>query len=242
MCPLVKFAFCLNRLYNEFMDNFLVPIGSETITLETTEQAEENARPERADAQANRARILAAAERLFAEKGVDQVNMVEIGRAAGIGQGTLYRRFAGKSALCQALLDTQMRDFQEATLHQLRCMSEAGTAKVAQLRWFLQAVVEFHEHHLPMMRAIFGDTSPPVGFEPPPQWWARRTIAGLLTSAQRHGEIAETIDVGYFIEALLALIHPFTLHTQRANHGFTNERIVAGLERIVAALGKAYGG
>ena len=27
-------------------------------------------------------------------------------------------------------------------------------------------------------------------------------------------------------------------HTQRTNHGFTNERIVAGLTRIVDALGK----
>ncbi len=239
MYPLVKFAFCLNRLYNEFMDNFLVPIGSETITLETTEQAEENARPERADAQANRTRILAAAERLFAEKGVEQVNMVEIGRAAGIGQGTLYRRFAGKSALCQALLDTQMRDFQDATLHQLRQMSEAGAAKLAQLRWFLQAIVEFHEHHLPMMRAIFGDTPPPPGFEPPPQWWARRTIAGLLTSAQRHGEIGMDVDLPYFVDALLALIHPFTLHAQRTNQGLSNERIVAGLTRIVDAISSA---
>ena len=93
-----------------------------------------------------------------------------------------------------------------------------------------------------MMRAIFGDTPPPAGFEPPPQWWARRTIAGLLTSAQRQGEIVETVDVGYFVEALLALIHPFTLHAQRTNQGFTNERIVAGLARIVDALGKAYSG
>lgn len=213
-----------------------MPVGSEIITLETAESSVDSARPERADAQANRARILVAAERLFAEKGVEQVNMVEIGRAAGIGQGTLYRRFAGKSELCQALLDTQMRDFQDATLQQLRRMSEAGTAKLTQLRWFLQAVVEFHEHHLPMMRAIFGDTPPPAGFEPPPQWWARRTIAGLLTSAQRHGEMAGTVDLGYFVEALLVLIHPFTLHAQRANHGFSNERIVAGLARIVDSL------
>lgn len=216
------------------MKNLL--IGSETITLETTDFTAESLRPERADAQANRARILAAAQRLFAEKGVDQVNMVEIGRAAGIGQGTLYRRFAGKSELCQALLDTQMRDFQDATLHQLRGKSEAGTPKLAQLRWFLQAVVEFHEHHLPMMRAIFGDTPPPAGFEPPPQWWARRTIAGLLASAQRHGEMAGTVDLAYFVEALLVLIHPFTLHAQRTNHGFSNERIVAGLARIVDGL------
>lgn len=218
------------------MKNLLLPIGIETITLETTAPATENGRPERADAQANRARILAAAEQLFAEKGVEQVNMVEIGRAAGIGQGTLYRRFASKAELCQALLDTQMRDFQDETLQQLRNMSETGTPKLAQLRWFLQAVVEFQERHLPMMCSIFGEAAPPPGFEPPPQWWARRTIAGLLASAQRHGEMAGTVDLDYFVEALLVLIHPFTLHAQRASHGFSNERIVAGLARIIDGL------
>jgi len=208
-------------------------IALETILLES-----ETARPKRADAQANRARILAAAERLFAEKGVEQVSMVEIGRAAGIGQGTLYRRFAGKSELCQALLDTQMREFQDQTLHQLRGMNEAGAAKLAQLRWFLQAVVQFHEHHLPMMCSIFGDAPPPPGFEPPPQWWAHRTIAGLLTSAQRYGEIGAEVDLPYFVDALLVLIHPFTLHVQRTNHRFSNERIVAGLGRIVDAIAR----
>jgi AcrR family transcriptional regulator len=218
------------------MENLLVPMGSETITLEAA--VPEAARPERADAQANRARILAAAQRLFAEKGVEQVNMVEIGRAAGIGQGTLYRRFGSKAELCQTLLDTQMRGFQDATLQQLRTMSAAGVPKLAQLRWFLSATVEFHEHHLPMMRAIFGEASPPVGFEPPPQWWARRTITGLLSSAHKHGEISMDVDPPYFVDALLALVHPFTLHAQRTNQGLSNERIVAGLKRIVDALGK----
>ena len=64
------------------MTNLLVPIGVETITLEPNAPVAETGRTERVDAQANRARILAAAKRLFAEKGVEQVNMVEIGRAA----------------------------------------------------------------------------------------------------------------------------------------------------------------
>jgi AcrR family transcriptional regulator len=205
--------------------------GGETILLEL-----EPARPERADAQANRARILATAQQLFAEKGVEQVNMVEIGRAAGIGQGTLYRRFANKSAICQALLDTQMRAFQDQTLQQLRSMNEAGATRVVQLHWFLQAVVQFQEQRLPMMRAIFSAGPLPAGVEPPVQWWARRTIEGLLASAQRHGEIAPDVDLAYFVEALLVLIHPFTLYNQRIQRGFGNERIIAGLGRIVDAF------
>jgi hypothetical protein len=87
-----------------------------------------------------------------------------------------------------------------------------------------------------MMRAIFSAGPLPAGVEPPVQWWARRTIEGLLTSAQRHGEIAAEVDIGYWGEALLVLLHPFTLYNQRTQHDFSNERITAGLTRIVDAV------
>src|SRR3712207_9477395 len=51
---------------------------------------------ERADAARNRLRVLAAAERLFAERGVGGVTMDDVAAAAGVGKGTLYRRFSVK--------------------------------------------------------------------------------------------------------------------------------------------------
>jgi hypothetical protein len=47
---------------------------------------------ERADAARNRWRVLAAAERLFAERGVAAVTMHDVVAAAGIGKGTLWRQ------------------------------------------------------------------------------------------------------------------------------------------------------
>ena len=68
---------------------------------------------ERADAARNRSAILCAAERLVAERGADSVTMDEVASAAGVGKGTLFRRFGDRAGLLRALLDERERAFQE---------------------------------------------------------------------------------------------------------------------------------
>jgi AcrR family transcriptional regulator len=58
--------------------------------------------PLRADARRNRDQIIAAARTIFAEFG-PEVPMEEIARAAGVGVGTLYRRFPDREALIRAV-------------------------------------------------------------------------------------------------------------------------------------------
>lgn len=58
----------------------------------------------RSDARRNRALLVAAARDLFAEKGVD-APVEEITRRAGVGMGTLYRHFARKDELIDAVLE-----------------------------------------------------------------------------------------------------------------------------------------
>ena len=70
----------------------------------------------RSDAARNRRRILKTARALFEEKGVTRVTMEEIARTAGVGKGTLYRRFPHKGLLCEALLDEPTRKFQGEVL------------------------------------------------------------------------------------------------------------------------------
>ena len=55
-------------------------------------------RPLRADAERNRRRIIAAAHKLFAERGLD-VSLDDVAAAAGVGVGTVYRRFANRDEL-----------------------------------------------------------------------------------------------------------------------------------------------
>jgi AcrR family transcriptional regulator len=58
----------------------------------------------RRDAQRNRARLIASARMLFAERGQD-VSVEEITHHAGVGMGTLYRHFPTKGELIDAVLE-----------------------------------------------------------------------------------------------------------------------------------------
>jgi len=64
-------------------------------------------RPLRADAERNRERILAAAAEIFAERGLD-VSLDDIAAHAGVGVGTVYRRFPDKDALIDALFEEKI--------------------------------------------------------------------------------------------------------------------------------------
>jgi AcrR family transcriptional regulator len=63
----------------------------------------------RADALANRERIIGAAQALFAERGLD-VEITEIAERAGVGVGTLYRHYADRDALLRAIVDKTFDD------------------------------------------------------------------------------------------------------------------------------------
>jgi AcrR family transcriptional regulator len=71
---------------------------------------------ERADAARNRERILCAARRLFAERSAGCVSMDEIAEQAGVGKGTLFRRFGSRAALAQAVLSEDEGALQEAMI------------------------------------------------------------------------------------------------------------------------------
>ncbi|WP_340384676.1 TetR/AcrR family transcriptional regulator [Streptomyces sp. SS7] len=69
---------------------------------------------ERADAVRNRARLLEAAAWLVAERGAEHVTMHEVAQVAGVGKGTLFRRFGDRNGLLLALLDEVEAEFHEA--------------------------------------------------------------------------------------------------------------------------------
>lgn len=106
---------------------------------------------ERADAARNRAAVLEAAAALFAEHGAEAVSMDQIATAAGVGKGTLFRRFGDKAGLAAALLDARERVLQQAILSGPPPLGP-GASAVDRLTAFTDAYLDYLLEHLDLVR------------------------------------------------------------------------------------------
>src|ERR1700692_3315428 len=95
------------------------------------------AKPLRADAARNRARVLETAYQTFAAEGLS-VPIDEIARRAGVGAGTVYRHFPAKEDLVEAVIADQMQRIIDGG-HALLEADKPGEA----LFTFLRAAVEW---------------------------------------------------------------------------------------------------
>ena len=143
----------------------------------------------RTDARRNRERIVAAARRCFAEHGLE-VGVDEIARQAGVGMGTLYRRFPTKTSLIHAIFEQSLDELQPAIDRALAAddpwegfveLLLAGVAQQARDHGFGQMVV---------LR---------LGPEAVPEDTRRRFLAPLgelLARAQAAGTVRRDITAG----------------------------------------------
>ena len=208
---------------------------SEIIPVQTTDSNSSPKRAKRADAVANRQLILGTAQHLFAKHGVAEVCMATIAEAAQIGKGTLYRSFANKGELCLALMDEDMRIFQDKTLQQLR--ENAQQAALIRLDMFLDSLTYFMEFHAPLLCEVqkHGNVHAvsPAGRASPQMWlpWLRNTIRILLQQAEQNQE-TEGLDIPFLADAILAPLSADLFIYQREVQGFTVERISRGVRRL----------
>ena len=118
---------------------------------------------ERSDAAANRERILCAAREVLAEHGAAGLTMNAVASAAGVGKGTIFRRFGDRDGLTGALLDAHTTALQDAFLSGPPPLGP-GAPPGKRLEAFLRALVEFELTHLEIMLAAerVGIDNPPV--------------------------------------------------------------------------------
>jgi AcrR family transcriptional regulator len=186
------------------------------------------ASPVRADAIRNRARILAAAERLFIERGAHATTMEAIASEAGVGKGTLFRRFGDRASLVFALLDQTERDFQNAILHGPPPLGP-GAPAAARLIAFGHAVLDRLERDGELLLEI--DTGHVGGWQrsqPYAVMWlhVRALVAEALLAA----------DAEYLADVLLAALSPANFRHQRHVRGRKLEQLKAGFAEIVARM------
>ncbi|MFH8371138.1 TetR/AcrR family transcriptional regulator [Streptomyces sp. NPDC018031] len=159
---------------------------------------------ERADAARNRVAVLEAAARLFAEQGVEAVSMDQVAAAAGVGKGTLFRRFGDKSGLAAALLDARERVLQEAVLHGPPPLGPGAPAD-ERLAAFLNAYFDYLLEHLALVR--MSETATPgaryrIGAY---RFWHRH-VAILLATAPDPDHAAHALLAALAAEHVAALL------------------------------------
>jgi AcrR family transcriptional regulator len=160
----------------------------------------------RADAQRNLGRILAAAGEAYADVGPD-VTIDEIARRAGVGHGTVFRRFPTKDALRAAVIRARLDELL-AEVRELLEQPDAGAA-LEELVW---AAADSCRRD----RALFEGVAQCDGFSEVVESKQERheTVDRLIRRAQRAGAIRrgfDSRDVGGLVGAAIQA----SLHNER---------------------------
>ena len=181
---------------------------------------------ERADAARNRARILEAAKRLFEQDGPDAVSMDAIAAAAGVGKGTLFRRFGDRSGLAHALLDEHERELQESMIRGEPPLGP-GAPPRERLVAFGRAVLALPDGHRAIL--VAADVGGARFRHPAYSFW-RTHVAVLLREAD------PTLDAEVLADFLLAGLRADLvqhLHTERE---IDTERLADAWEALVCRV------
>ncbi|MGV0716418.1 helix-turn-helix domain-containing protein [Mycolicibacterium sp. XJ662] len=181
---------------------------------------------ERGDAARNRMLLLEAARRLIAERGADAVSTDDIAAAAGVGKGTLFRRFGSRAGLMIVLLDEDEKAAQQAFLFGPPPLGP-GAPPVERLLAYGRSRLEFvHIHHALMSDA---NRDPQTRFSPPITLHHRH-LRVLLEEAGTSG------DLDAQAAALLALLDVDYVHHQLVERGATLDSLGDAWESVARKL------
>jgi AcrR family transcriptional regulator len=184
-------------------------------------------RPERADARRNRLRVLEAADRLFTERGVKNVSLDAIAAAAGVGKGTVFRRFGDRAGLAVALLDEREQELQAKILTGPPPLGP-GALAVDRVTAFLDAYLDLLDRHV----ELFMDSenaSDGARYRIGSYHLWHRHLALLIEEAR------PDLDADYTAHLLLAPLAADLHHALRGT-GFDLSRVKTGLRLAAETL------
>jgi AcrR family transcriptional regulator len=135
---------------------------------------------ERADAARNRLHLLTTARQMLAEQGSDRLTMDGLAERAGLGKGTVFRRFGTRAGIFRALLDDDERAFQQRVLSGPPPLGPGATA-LERLIAYGRARAGFMVGHREIARAALDGHQPiPVGQRAPMSQVHIRMLLGQL--------------------------------------------------------------
>jgi AcrR family transcriptional regulator len=178
--------------------------------------------PERRDAARNREALLVAAQELISRCGIDGVTMDAVAARAGVGKGTVFRRFGSREGLMAALLDFSEKEWQAAVISGPPPLGP-GAEPMDRLLAFGRSRLETTLTHAATIRAA-GEAG-------------TRSYAAYSFTAMhvRHllGELGVTGDVAMLAIFLLAPLEIPILDQEIRVDGFPVERVYAGWVDLV---------
>jgi AcrR family transcriptional regulator len=185
---------------------------------------------ERGDAARNRALLLDAARRLIAERGADAVSMDDIAAAAGVGKGTVFRRFGSRAGLMMVLLDEDERASQQAFLFGPAPLGPDAPPMERLVAFGRERLRFTHAHHELLSAA---NRDPQTRYGSPvnaPYMVLRMHVRMLLASAETTGNLDAQTD------ALLALLDADYVEHQLNYAGQTLQTLSDAWESLARKL------
>jgi AcrR family transcriptional regulator len=183
---------------------------------------------ERADAVRNRRRVLDAAKLLFDERGIAAVTLDDVVAAAGVGKGTLFRRFGDKAGLAVALLDEQERALQDRILSGPPPLGP-GADPIERLTAFVRTYVGYVARNTELV-AMSQTASPGARLRTGSHQFWRQHCEFLLTSAG-------AADAGMRADIVLAALTAEQVGHWVHDQGWTPRRLANALARAAQRLG-----
>jgi AcrR family transcriptional regulator len=181
---------------------------------------------ERGDAARNRARLLQAARDMVAERGADAVTMDDVAAAAGVGKGTLFRRFGSRAGLMMVLLDEDERASQQAFLFGPPPLGPDAPPMDRLVAFGRERIRFAHNHHALLSEA---GRDPQLRYGPT-DTVLRTHVRVLLSSARTTGSLDAQTD------ALLALLDAEYVEHKLNNGGHTLETLGDAWESLARKL------
>jgi AcrR family transcriptional regulator len=183
---------------------------------------------ERADARRNRRRILCAAACLIDERGIDGISMDDVAARAGVGKGTLYRRFGDRASLIRALIEEPERDFQEALIRGEPPLGP-GAPPLERLHAFGAGLLRLLEQNASFLRATEVDKT--GRYNHPVYAFYQTHVALLLREI-----VGDSTQTEYLVDSLLAPLSADAFLYQREARGMSLEEITEGWCALATAI------